>query len=181
KRKGCRQLLDAFAAIAPILPDLKLIIAGDGPERQSLEKQVLKLNLSDRVKFLGYISESQKPQLLSSATIACFPSLYGEAFGIVLIEAMAAKAQVVLGGDNPGYRSVLGKRDGLLINPRDIKAFTNRLLILLSDDKLRRELHDWQSNEVKKYDIAVVGQQIYDVYIEAIARLNKKRHNKTHG
>ncbi len=67
-------------------------------------------NLRSSVKFLGFVNERDKPELLASAAIACFPSLGGESFGIVLIEAMAAGASVVLGGNNPGYTSVLGDR-----------------------------------------------------------------------
>jgi phosphatidylinositol alpha-mannosyltransferase len=106
--------------------------------------------------------------------------LYGESFGIVLIEAMAAKAGVVLAGDNPGYRSVLGKQPQLLFNPSDKYSFAVRLQEMLENRKLHDQLHQWQQDEVKQYDINIVGQQVLELYSEAIARLGKKSHNKAH-
>jgi phosphatidyl-myo-inositol alpha-mannosyltransferase len=181
KRKGCRELIEAFALLSGRLPEAKLVIAGDGPARQALEKLVSRLGISDKVEFAGFIDEADKPGLLASAAVACFPSLYGESFGIVLIEAMAAGAGVVVGGDNPGYRSVLGQQPVLLFNPRDKDSFAAKLQEFLEDDKLRRQLHDWQQVQVKQYDINVVGKQLLELYETAIARLNKTRHNKTHG
>jgi phosphatidylinositol alpha-mannosyltransferase len=180
KRKGAAELVEAFSKLSETNNDARLTIAGDGPQRQMLEAKVKRLGLDEKVKFLGFIDENAKPKLLGSASVACFPSLYGEAFGIVLIEAMAAGAGVVLGGDNAGYSSVLGSKPQLLIDPRNAKKFSDRLNLLLNDGALRSEISSWQKKEVKKYDIEVVGRQIVSEYVSAIARLNKNRHNKSH-
>jgi phosphatidylinositol alpha-mannosyltransferase len=177
RRKGCGELLRAFALLSPNLPDAQLIIAGDGPDRKKLERLARKLNISGKTKFLGFIKEDEKPALLASADIACFPSLYGESFGIVLIEAMAAGASVVLGGDNPGYRSVLGEQPQSLINPSDTRAFSQRLHELLTNQDQQQYIHAWQQKTVRQYDINVVGKQIESIYAEAIARANKKGNN----
>ncbi len=177
KRKGARQLLEAFALLSKSLPQASLVITGDGPQRRDLENFVKRSGLKEKVQFLGYIEESQKPRLLASADLACFPSLYGESFGIVLLEAMAA-GSIVLGGDNPGYRSVLGKQPVLLINPQSSRLFASRLEELLVDQSLRRDILEWQNNEIKQYDIEVVGQRILNTYKAAIARQIKKSHNK---
>jgi phosphatidylinositol alpha-mannosyltransferase len=180
KRKGCQQLLKAFACLVPEIPDANLIIAGDGPLKKNLISQAKKLGISDRVQFIGYIKEEDKPALLASADIACFPSLYGESFGIVLIEAMAAGAKTVLGGDNPGYRSVLGTQQDLLVDPNDTQQFTLKMLKLLQDKKLASSIANWQKDEVKKYDISVVGEQVIDTYLSSIARLDKINDNGIH-
>jgi phosphatidyl-myo-inositol alpha-mannosyltransferase len=180
KRKGCSQLIDAFYELLKVLPDSRLVIAGDGPQRQQLQKKCRRLGIAENVKFLGYIAESEKPKLLASAKIACFPSLYGESFGIVLIEAMAAGAKVVLGGDNPGYRSVLGQQPLLLIDPADAEAFSRRLALLLKDDKRAKQLRAWQTEILSQYDIDIVGRQIIGLYSGQIARLDKTGNNKTH-
>lgn len=181
KRKGASYLIDAFEILCRINPDARLVIAGDGADRPKLQAKVRHLGLSDKIKFLGYIKESDKPSLLAQAAIACFPSLYGEAFGIVLIEAMAAGTKVVLAGDNPGYRSVLGGNPELLVDPTDTPAFARRLNELLSDENKRRSIHEWQDSEIERYDIEVVGKQLVQIYDSAIARLNKKSHNNAHG
>lgn len=177
ERKGCRQLIEAFSMLDKEYPDLKLVIAGDGPQRQRLMKLADTRGLSSRIDFLGYIKEEDKPLLLNSASIACFPSLYGEAFGIVLIEAMAAGSGPILAGDNPGYRSVLGKKPVLLVDPMDSRAFAERIRLLLDDVKLRQELMRWQKKSVEQYDIHTVGARILNVYRTEIARKTKKSHN----
>lgn len=174
-RKGCAELLKAFALAG--IDNIELIIAGDGPQRKSLENLARSLSLESKVKFLGYIDEKDKPELLAGASLACFPALYGESFGLVLIEAMAAGAGLVLGGDNPGYRSVLREQPKLVINPRDTKAFAERLKSLLDDKQTALKLHEWQKKVVKQYDINVVGAQILELYYEQIAQTVKKSNN----
>ncbi|HET7827523.1 MAG TPA: glycosyltransferase family 4 protein, partial [Candidatus Saccharimonadales bacterium] len=177
KRKGCQQLIEAFSLLIEKLPKAKLTIVGDGPERTKLARLVNRLGLDGKVRFMGHISEDMKPQTLAKASVACFPSLYGESFGIVLIEAMAAGAGVVLGGDNPGYRTVLGDQPKLLINPRSTKAFASRLEELLNNRPVIDGLHAWQTEAVKQYDINIVGQRLLDIYNEQIARRPKKSNN----
>lgn len=178
KRKGARSLIEAFALLAANEPRAKLVVAGNGPQRAELEALVKQLKIDNKVRFLGYIDEHNKPRLLAGAAIACFPSLYGESFGIVLVEAMAARSAVVLGGDNPGYRSVLGAQPVLLVEPQNKRIFANRLEELLNDKNLRDSLLAWQSKEVKQYDIEVVGQDLVNIYKMAIARQTKTGHNK---
>jgi phosphatidylinositol alpha-mannosyltransferase len=177
RRKGCKEMLDAFEILAASLPEVRLTIAGDGPQRAQLEKHVKQLGLGDKVSFLGYISEADKPRLLASADIACFPSLYGESFGIVLVEAMSAGAGVTVGGDNPGYRTVLGAQPQLLFDPSDTVGFAKMLDRLLRDKQLAADLHEWQASQVKKYDTDTVGPQLESIYRQAIAKRAKTGHN----
>lgn len=178
KRKGANELLKAFAILHETLPEVRLVLAGDGSGRARLENFIRDRGLDNVVEFLGFIEEKEKPSLLASADVACFPSLYGESFGIVLIEAMAAGAKVVLGGNNAGYRSVLGERPELLVDPKDSSVFAERLVKLLSDDKLADELHRWQKKHVAQYGVEVVGDKLLQVYEAAIAKRSKAMHNK---
>jgi phosphatidylinositol alpha-mannosyltransferase len=176
ERKGAKYLIKAFSLILKNHPTMNLLIAGDGPDKLSLMNQAKQLGIADKVSFLGFISEQEKSQLLSTARIACFPSLYGESFGIVLIEAMAAGAQVVMGGDNQGYRSVL-KDSKTLFDPRDIKNFAAKLSAILEDEQQAGLLHQYQQAEYKQYDIEVVGSTIEQIYYQQIAKTTNRRHN----
>lgn len=177
ERKGARQLIEAFAALPKDLQkSTELLIASDGPLRAKLEQLVIEKKLIESVQFLGFIDEADKPQLLRSADVACFPSLYGESFGIVLIEAMAAGSGVVLGGDNPGYRSVLSLQSKLLVNPRDRVAFAHRLEELLTNSRLCSELHEWQMEHVKQYDVPNVGAKLVTIYEEALVKRRGNLH-----
>lgn len=176
-RKGAAQLLEAFLILHSRLPEVRLTIAGEGPQKTKLERFVRKNNLTGFVDFPGFINEQDKAPLLSSADIACFPSLYGESFGIVLLEAMAAGAGVVLGGDNPGYRSVLGGKPVLLVDPKKTDEFAQRLQKLITDKDLAKDLQQWQDRHVRQYDVGVVCRRLIDIYSQAIANNAASRHN----
>ena len=81
---------------------------------------------------------------------------------------MAAGAGVVLGGDNPGYRSVLGERPELLCDPQQTQEFAERIKLLLTDQELHNRLHAWQTRKVHQYDIAQVGPKLLSYYQAAI-------------
>lgn len=176
-RKGCKEMLQTFAALPePIRVKLEIIVAGDGPERKSLEK--LARNLQLVVSFRGYISEVEKPNLLASAEIAVFPSLGGESFGIVLLEAMAAGAEVVIGGENPGYRSVLQKVPECLVDFKTTETAVPKIIALLTNSKLRRSLHNDQQQIIVGYDVNRVGAKVESMYATVIAKHDKRRDNE---
>jgi phosphatidylinositol alpha-mannosyltransferase len=177
KRKGAKELIDAFSILHQYNQSAKLVIAGAGIERKALEERVANLSLQDSVSFLGFIEEADKPKLLAKAEIACYPSTGGESFGIVLTEAMAAGAGVVIGGNNPGYASVLGERPQLLFDPKNPQSFAGKLSELLDNKQIRSELHEWQQQEVKKYDVEIIGPKLEKIYRELIANRAHKRHN----
>jgi phosphatidylinositol alpha-mannosyltransferase len=177
KRKGAKELLQAFHVLALHNPDVRLIIAGAGPERESLQNEVKRLKLQNRVSFLGFIKEEDKANLLASADIVCYPSTGGESFGIVLLEAMASGAGIVIGGDNAGYRSVLGKQSQLLFDPKNSAALAAKLSELLKNKEMVMRLHTWQQKEVEKYDVSAVGPKLVKIYEAAIAKRAAKRDN----
>jgi phosphatidylinositol alpha-mannosyltransferase len=134
QRKGLGVLLDAFATLRD---DVVLWIAGQGPETAALQSRVAG---DERIHWLGVISEHEKARRLRSATVACFPSIEGESFGVVLLEAMAAGAAVVA-SDLTGYGNVA--RDGrevLLVPPDEADALGGALARVLGDAGLRGEL-----------------------------------------
>lgn len=176
ERKGALELLDAFTLLHQTHPQVRLIIAGTGPLRPKIESIVEERKLQKFIELPGFIEEEKKPALLASSYVTCFPSLYGESFGIVLLEAMAAGGGVTLGGDNPGYRSVLGEQPKLLVEPKDTATFAARLAELLDNPALHRELHLWQQKHVTRFDVDQVGKQISSFYEQAIAKRRKNIH-----
>jgi phosphatidyl-myo-inositol alpha-mannosyltransferase len=93
---------------------------------------------------------------------------------------MASGTAVVLGGDNPGYRTILSEHSATLINPLDVNAFAEKLYRAFTDEKWRQQVHSWQTEAVKKYDIQTVGPQVEKAYDLAIARSAKNAHNISH-
>ncbi len=176
-RKGCKELLLATAGLpASVRKRLEVIIAGDGPQRKMLENLAQSLKL--KTSFRGYISEADKRKLLSSAELAVFPSLGGESFGIVLLEAMAAGAGVVIGGDNPGYKSVLGELPNAMMNFKTTAQASKQLAALLIDIPQRTVLHVAQQRLIHAYDVQLIGAKIENMYISAVAKHSKRRDNE---
>lgn len=150
KRKGVKYLLDAFKVLSVSVPDAELVIAGDGPDRAKLEEYAEELRLQ-RVTFTGFVSETKKIELLASARVFCSPAIYGESFGIVLLEAMAAGLPVVA-ADNPGYRTVMKERGLLsLVDVKNVDDFSRRLELLLLDNTIRLAWQDWAKQYVKQF------------------------------
>jgi len=161
ERKGVLELIDALALLdGDTLDRLEVRIGGRGPLLDEAEDAVARHGLGDVVSFTGFVSEEDKPQFLADADIAVFPSTGGESFGIVLVEAMASGAGVVVAGANPGYLSVINDRPEVQVDARDTRAFAALITRLVEDPVLREELHREQQEHVKQFDLAVVGERI---------------------
>jgi glycosyltransferase involved in cell wall biosynthesis len=118
REKNVELLLDA--ARASSVP-VRLVIAGDGPERTMLEQRAAEHGIADRIRFLGSVERERLPDLYASADAFVFPSVT-ETQGLVLVEALAAGA-LVIAADAPPVREVLGGA-GRLVAP-EARAFAS--------------------------------------------------------
>lgn len=169
KRKGIKYLLQAYALLAERNPDVKLVLAGTGPEEKSLRGYVKEMDIP-RVTFLGFISEVEKIKQLHQADVFSSAARYGESFGIVLIESMAAGTPIVA-GNNPGYETVLqGTGRISLVNSVDSDDYARRLELLLYDEDLRKLWQSWAAKEVKQYDRKQVVDQYEKLYNDTLAK-----------
>jgi phosphatidylinositol alpha-mannosyltransferase len=117
---------------------------------------------------MGFVSEEVKLQLLAEADLFCSPAVYGESFGIVLLEAMAAGV-VTVAGDNSGYASVMQELGAVsLVNPRDAPEFARRLRLLLNEQPLRKLWRDWAQKYVQQFSYDQIVQQYEDFYVEVL-------------
>lgn len=114
--KGAEVLIRAAPAVLQRMPNVRFVIAGRGPESAYLEHVIDELQLRDHVTMAGFISDDDRNRLLRSADCAVFPSLY-EPFGIVALEAMAARVPVVV-SEVGGLREVVKHAEtGITIYP----------------------------------------------------------------
>lgn len=167
RRKGVKHLLRAFQVLQQDNPDVRLIIAGDGPDREKLELLTEDLKLHN-VDFLGYISDDLKLQLLREADLFCSPALFGESFGIVLLEAMAT-GTVCVAGNNSGYTDLMQGVGALsIVNPEDTKEFARRLDVLLHEPALRELWQAWAQTYVKQFNYPNIVDKYEALYYEAL-------------
>lgn len=158
ERKGVRQLLRAYAHIKD---DAELIMCGKGPLHDEIKRENTRRKLG--IKLPGFVSDEDKARYLASADIAIFPSTSGESFGIVLAEAMAAGACVTVGGDNPGYASVLYPWPETLVNPDNTDEFVKTLRHFMVK-KHAMKIGKQQARAVKEYDIRTVVDTLLQHY-----------------
>lgn len=178
RRKGIDYLLRAFSVLSGQMPNAYLIIAGEGGQRNRLEQLARSLDITN-IRFSGYVSEDEKRRLMGNADVFCSPALFGESFGIVLVEAMATGVPVI-GGRNSGYINVLGGHGRLgLVDPKATYDFADRLNIFMNDEKVSGLLRRWGLHEVKKYDYPKVVAQYEAAYQEALSLRNGAKNAKT--
>lgn len=134
-QKGLHHLLDAMDVLRRTDANCILLIGGDGPLRQPLEDQCRRLNLSDRVFFLGWVSHAAE-QLISCVDIFCQPSLW-EANSIVLLEAMAAGVAIVTTDVGESRHVIDNETTGLIVQPGNVQELASALRTLINDPSRR--------------------------------------------
>lgn len=166
KRKGVKYLIRAFKILQQQMPEARLLIGGAGPDKEKLEALVAEDGIP-HVEFLGFMTDAEKIKTMQAADVFCSPAIYGESFGIVLLEAMACGRPVVA-GSNPGYEGVLQGTGALgLVNPKDSVEFARRLKIFLSNNELRDMWTAWASEYVQQFDYRHIVDRYVDLYEEA--------------
>jgi phosphatidyl-myo-inositol alpha-mannosyltransferase len=170
-RKGAQHLLQAVAYLRDHQlydGDFTVAIGGKGELRAELERYVQAQNLSDIVRFYGFIDEAHKALFLAQGDVVAYPSTAGESFGIVLLEAMASSRGVVLAGNNPGYASVMKPYKTQLFDPFDTVRLAEKLAWYLQRPVERETASTAQKAYVQHFDISVVGSRLVDVYERAL-------------
>lgn len=118
KEKGIDVLVDAFERALPQMPNnIKLVIAGDGPERESLEKKS-----NDRIVFVGFKQGDELEKLVSGATLACCPSICRENMPYSIVEALAEGTPVVGSRIGGIPELVIEDETGWLAEPGDVDS-----------------------------------------------------------
>ena len=162
ERKGLDVLLAAMAEVGQINgKDVRLWIASNGPDTERLRAQ----SVGDaRVEWLGRLSDEEKIARLKGADVFCAPSLHGESFGVVLIEAMAAGTCIVASALD-GYRNVATDDvDSVLVPPGDAHALAAALERALSDDVLAKRLIAAGETRADDFSMTTLAQRYAEIY-----------------
>ena len=141
------------------VPELHLLLAGDGPERHSLQELARTLGVADRVRFLG--RRPDVPELLKMADLYIHSSHY-EGFGIAAVEAMAAGLPVVA-TDVPGLAQVVGSA-ALLVPPGGDELMAQHIRSLLASPELGRKLSHAAREQAAHFGIEQTVEQYLALY-----------------
>jgi phosphatidylinositol alpha-mannosyltransferase len=168
-RKGLAQLLEALQHLPA---DVRLWVIGEGPQTAELQARYA---ADTRVSWLGRVTEDEKCARLKGADVYCAPSLGGESFGVVLLEAMAASTPVVA-SDLAGYRSAARPdREALLVPPGDIGALVTALDRALEDRALSDALVDAGEMRAAELSMANLADRYLELYEGALRARSRLR------
>jgi glycogen(starch) synthase len=169
-QKGFDVLIDAFQLAD--LADWQLVIAGDGVEKENLEKQVISLGLEDRVKFWGRASRNEVGALLKGAEFFVLPSRL-EPMGIVNLEAMAC-GKAVLASHTGGVPEIVTHDvNGLLVAPSNAPLLAESLRLLGNNPQLRKTLGENGAMKAKEFDWDVIASKYEFIYREALEKKSR--------
>ena len=143
-RKNLRRLIEALPGVRERAPGTLMVLAGTGPERDSLMGRAAELGLKDAVRFPGRIADGEMAAHYSLGDVFALPSLASEkdveGFGIVFLEAGACEVPVV-GGRSGGVPDAVEEGGtGLLVDPLDTEKLAEALAELLLDRARGREM-----------------------------------------
>ena len=162
ERKGLSILLEAFSKLPP---DVHLWIASDGPQTAELKTRFA----SDaRIEWLGRISDSEKISRMGRASVFCAPSLHGESFGVVLLEAMAAGTPVVA-SNLDGYRNVATDDEtALLVETGNVASLAAAIARVLVDSRLAARLTANGREHAQRFSMDALADRYVEMYERAL-------------
>jgi glycosyltransferase involved in cell wall biosynthesis len=173
REKKMDLLIEALAKVDGQVPEWRLLIAGDGPERASLQAQIERSGLQNKVRILGYLPRLKVLDLMEASDLFAFPSVT-ETQGMVVIEAMG-RGTPVLGADAMGVGWMLRQeappgaaRGGWLAKPGDVEDYA-RLLKQVMNDKNAREAKVSEAEALAAaYKAEVINAKLAGYYKEIL-------------
>lgn len=162
ERKGLKYLIEAIPEVASKFPNIKLVIVGEGPERNELKKLIKKLKIENHVILTG--RQKEIPKLLKSSDIFVLPSRR-EAFGFVLLEAMITGLPVIASNTGGIPEIIDDKKNGLLCEPENSSAITETLIDLIEHPE-KREKFSTTAKKIlhEKFDAKKMAEEYEKIY-----------------
>ena len=166
-QKGVEYLIRAIPLILQQHGNVKFVIAGDGWSKDYLEDLARSVGFIDKIRFLGFISDSELTELTMSADVLVVPSVY-EPFGIVALEGMAAGVPVVAANVGGLSEIIEHDRTGVLVYPKNFESIAWGVNRVLSDPGYSNWLVQNAKRKVQEaYSWEAVAQRTIEVYEEA--------------
>ena len=163
-------LINVVSQVRQQVPDVILVIAGEGPAQASLQNRVTREGLSHNVAFVGYLDrDSELLDCYRAADLFVFASRT-ETQGMVLLEALALELPVVSTAVM-GTKSVLQNADGAFVVREEVSAFSDAVVTLLKDEELRQEMAAEARRYVERnWSSAEMAQRMLALYVQTLKR-----------
>jgi len=166
-KNGVIFLVRSFKQILKNFPEAELIIIGDGPEKETIEKEIQKLEIKSRTHLIGMITNDQIPSYLSAADVIAVPSIV-EASSISVLEAMAMKKPIVA-SDIPGIREITNYgKNCKLVSSMNSEELALGINSLLENKEKANEIAGLGYEEIlKNYTWEKKAKEIEEIYYKA--------------
>jgi len=172
--KGCQYLIQAMAEVQSILPDIELVIIGDGEERQTLEKQAA--SLLKRYRFLGVQPSKVVKDWMNQSMLFCSASFTDskdtcEGLPITILEAQAMNLPVI-GSIHAGIpEAIIHEETGLLFPEKDWKTLAEQILSLAQNRQLRQQLANTARQRVEKiFNLQENNKKLEKIYDQVLSK-----------
>ena len=161
-------IIKAVKIVKESYPEIKLILIGDGPYRKNLEKLASKLDITENVVFMGYVSNQEKESIISSSLALVFPSVQ-EGFGLVILEAFAQKKPVLVSDVRPMSDIIENNKTGLLISPLDENKWASGMIHMIQNQEKAVAMgQEGRSVLEEKYSLSTMWENLSKMYKEVI-------------
>lgn len=167
-------VIQGFASTAKVLPNARLVIAGDGPMREIWKRKTRDLGINEKIEFRGYVTEGEKIDLLRRCSALVFPSLV-EGFGMVVLEAFAMNKPALVSNIGSLTELVQDGSTGFVISPSSADEWALRMSTILADPVMSRTMGIRGRKQVEnQYSINSVAGKLESLYqnIKSKNRIN---------
>lgn len=160
ENKNQKTLISAAAQLKDKIPNLKVLLAGNGPKEQELRDQIQAEGLEDIVKLLGYRTDLEKVVPAVDLVVSCSKR---EGMPLNIIEAMLCKKPVVASHNRGHDELVQEGATGVLLSPTDVSGFASAIASLARDAAQCREMGEAAYDWIQPYAIAATRDELYRV------------------
>jgi glycosyltransferase involved in cell wall biosynthesis len=162
--KNVDTIISSFADVVKELPHSQLIIIGEGPMKEKLQKMVSDLDLISSIRFMGYLAEEEKLYFLRNCSALLLPS-YVEGFGLVILEAFAESKPVLVANVRPLTEIVEDNIDGFILPVDNPRAWAQKIISLLRDRSLCEKMgHNGKLKAQNQYNLERALLRVEDLY-----------------
>lgn len=161
--KGVTYLIEAAKLLADNNIDFDLSLVGTGPDEEEMKALVEKYNLRNKVKFLGYINNTEVPALLKNYNIFVSTSLR-EGLPTAYMEAMAAGLVCVVSKTDGITDLITDNNDGMIYPIGDVQMLANKLTEVINNKQLQKNISIQSQNKAKYFDWEIIGKKYNEAF-----------------
>lgn len=173
RAKGVFDLVRALPLVQRRL-HCRLILAGEGPEREGLRQLAVDLDVVGSVELPGYVEGEELAELYRRADVFALPTSLSEGFPTAILEAMAAGLPIVTTPSRGPLDHLVEGRHALFVPPHDLEALAASLTRLLADDELRRSMGEANRRKVREFEPDSVAEEYLAVLGRIVAAVSKE-------